>query len=411
MTPPAFASLARQIIRKTAWLAFLGALLIALTQGFGQYNAKRNELRMSLDDIAQSYAALLSTAVWDIEPESIERLLKAIIEHREIGFVRLDIHTGQRFEAGDATLTPGEPPLRVQIPYPNGTQGSLGVLALYPNTTHLRALAQDHALKALFGHLMLLAVMLALIYLIIRRDLQHPLERIADFARRLRPDNLTEPLDLERSPRKLRDELDEVADGFRTLQEGLRGHIDNLDALVEERTRQLAAALAEVRALSVTDLLTGCYNRRHIDERLPPEVVRAERYQRPLAIVFLDIDHFKQINDTHGHAAGDGVLRALGGILRGGLRDQLDWAGRYGGEEFLIVLPETGLDAAVHFADRLRQTIEQTPIKHGNVTLFVSASFGVAQLGENEDATDLLARADALLYRAKEAGRNCVRAG
>ena len=411
MTRPTFAPLARQLLRKAAWLALLGALLIAITQGFSQYNAKRGELRRSLDDIAHAYAALLSTAVWDIEPETIERLLKAIVEHREIGFVRLDVHTGQRFDEGDKTLAPNEPPLRVPIPYPNTTQGSIGTLELYPNATHLRALAQDHALKALFGHLLLLAVMFVLIYLIIRRDLQHPLERVADFARRLGPDNLTVPLDLKRSPRPTHDELDEVADGFRTLQESLRQHIGNLDAQVEERTRQLADALAEVRALSVTDPLTGCYNRRHIDERLPPEVVRAERYQRPLTVVFLDIDHFKQVNDTHGHAAGDAVLRTLGGLLRGGLRDQLDWAGRYGGEEFLIVLPETGIDAALLFAERLRQKIERTPIEHAGNTFFVSSSFGVAQLGEDEDAADLLARADALLYRAKERGRNCVCTG
>ena len=139
--------------------------------------------------------------------------------------------------------------------------------------------------------------------------------------------------------------------------------------------------------------------------------MRAERYQRPLTIVFLDIDHFKQVNDTHGHAAGDAVLRTLGGLLRAGLRDQLDWAGRYGGEEFLIVLPETGIDAALLFAERLRQKIERTPIEHAGNTFFVSSSFGVAQLGEDEDAADLLARADALLYRAKERGRNCVCTG
>ena len=82
MTRPTFAPLARQLLRKAAWLALLGALLIAITQGFSQYNAKRGELRRSLDDIAHAYAALLSTAVWDIEPETIERLLKAIVEHR-----------------------------------------------------------------------------------------------------------------------------------------------------------------------------------------------------------------------------------------------------------------------------------------------------------------------------------------
>ena len=402
MTRPTFAPLARQLLRKAAWLALLGALLIAITQGFSQYNAKRGELRRSLDDIAHAYAALLSTAVWDIEPETIERLLKAIVEHREIGFVRLDVHTGQRFDEGDKTLAPNEPPLRVPIPYPNATQGSIGTLELYPNATHLRALAQDHALKALFGHLLLLAVMFVLIYLIIRRDLQHPLERVADFARRLGPDNLTVPLDLKRSPRPTHDELDEVADGFRTLQESLRQHIGNLDAQVEERTRQLADALAEVRALSVTDPLTGCYNRRHIDERLPPEVVRAERYQRPLTVVFLDIDHFKQVNDIHGHAEGDRVLVELAGVLRAQFAGS-GMAARYGGEEFVILLPDTPLAQAELQCQYLREAVALLPMG-----LPVTISLGLAAHRPGESAQETLRRADAALYQAKAQGRDRV---
>src|SRR5690606_22543076 len=112
------------------------------------------------------------------------------------------------------------------------------------------------------------------------------------------------------------------------------------DQTVEERTRQLNDLVNEIQRLSITDALTGCYNRRLIEQRLPAEMERSRRYRRPLAVVFVDIDHFKPINDRWGHAAGDEVLREIGRRLLGAVRSQIDWIARYGGEEFLIVLPE-----------------------------------------------------------------------
>lgn len=174
------------------------------------------------------------------------------------------------------------------------------------------------------------------------------------------------------------------------------------------------ARLAErLRELSMRDDLTGLLNRRTIRQRLGEELQRARRYGHPLAIALCDLDHFKKVNDTFGHQAGDRVLVAISEILSREARTP-DVAGRYGGEEFLIVLPETDLPDACSAARRLRQTIEssRSVLPDGQV-LLVTGSLGVAALSEIEaDAPsaldDLLALADQRLYAAKGAGRNKV---
>lgn len=411
MTDQDFLPLARRILRKTAWLAVLGAILIALIQGLGQYTAKQREQGKALDEFALSYANLLAIAVWDIEPETIRRLLKTIAERPDVALVRLKTHTGQAFEHSRSTSAPTGLPRSVPIPYPTAAKGSIGTLEIIPDNAHLSELSREHAIQAFLSHLALLALMFGLLHLILQRELQYPLERIAHFVRRLTPDELSTPIDLDRPNHRGRDELDLVCDGFRTLQATISHHIDTLDTQVAERTRQLEDALAEVRALSLTDALTGCYNRRYLEEWLPPEIVRAARYDRPMSVVFMDVDHFKPINDEHGHATGDAVLSTVGMRLRTELREQLDWSARYGGEEFVIVLPETTLEEAIRFAERLRHRIELCCTQYQGREICVTASFGVTQCQADDDAPALLARADALLYRAKEEGRNRVCAG
>jgi two-component system, cell cycle response regulator len=173
--------------------------------------------------------------------------------------------------------------------------------------------------------------------------------------------------------------------------------------------QSLRAANEENRRLSVMDPLTGACNRRYLMDLLPREIERAVRYGRPLSLVMCDLDHFKRVNDTHGHMVGDEVLRAAVRVLLDGIR-KTDWVARYGGEEFVIVLPETSLDDAHPLADQLRAQLEQAVFGTGGTTLPVTASFGVVgsngPVASGSTMDDLIAQCDECLYLSKTAGRN-----
>jgi diguanylate cyclase (GGDEF)-like protein len=167
--------------------------------------------------------------------------------------------------------------------------------------------------------------------------------------------------------------------------------------------------------LSIRDPLTGCFNRRHLNAALlDGEIARARRYRLSLSLIMCDLDGFKAINDTHGHHAGDELLRSFGALLQAMTRESVDTVVRYGGEEFLIILPETRLDGARELAERVRAAFAAQALEAGGVVLATTASFGVVgvEFGTDPGPTPhaLIAAADELMYEAKRGGRNQVRA-
>lgn len=174
-----------------------------------------------------------------------------------------------------------------------------------------------------------------------------------------------------------------------------------------EVTRKLRSRLSVVSERSVTDPLTGLHNRRYMDEYLIRELSVAKRYGRSFSVMMLDIDHFKSVNDTFGHIAGDGVLKELAGILKGSVRAS-DLAARFGGEEFLVFLAGTGIDAAVIVAENIRGKVESHPFADVD-SRPVTVSTGVTEYRPDDtDMEVIIRRADANLYKAKQSGRNRV---
>jgi two-component system cell cycle response regulator len=184
-----------------------------------------------------------------------------------------------------------------------------------------------------------------------------------------------------------------------------------VNAIEQSHTiEQTKADNARLEALAHTDPLTHLLNRRALTIRLVAELERVRRYNSPLTMLMIDLDHFKTVNDTYGHLVGDDVLRGISTILQRSVRS-VDMVARYGGEEFVIVLPETGEQGAVAFAERLRERVEQHKFEAARVTpVKITVSIGVSSFPAPhvESAEDLFARADAALYRAKERGRNKV---
>ena len=177
----------------------------------------------------------------------------------------------------------------------------------------------------------------------------------------------------------------------------------------------LRITLEENRKLSATDDLTRAASRRFFGQHFPREVERAARYKRALSLALCDIDHFKKINDTLGHAVGDEILQQFGPRLQEALRRGIDWVARIGGEEFAIVMPETPYEPALEVARKLRAAVSHTQFKAGAKSIQVTASFGLCGMdhvpsGEHQVAEQVLRIADAALYRSKESGRNRVTA-
>ena len=167
--------------------------------------------------------------------------------------------------------------------------------------------------------------------------------------------------------------------------------------------RYIGEIIRELKFLADFDSLTGIYNRRKIEDVLMFELERAKRYGKPLSILFIDIDNFKDINDTYGHRKGDQVLRRVASLIRQELRST-DYVGRFGGEEFLVILPETRPEEAVKVAERIRRVIERADFGGVKVTV----SVGVTGYAEGESCSEIIERVDRAMYKAKMNGKNRV---
>lgn len=203
-------------------------------------------------------------------------------------------------------------------------------------------------------------------------------------------------------------------DGFQGVGRDIterRQHEAELLQSQQQLENQLLEAVDEKSALqelATRDPLTNLHNRRFLDAALPREFARAERDAKPLALIMLDLDHFKSVNDNYGHAAGDEVLKALAELLKKGTRES-DLICRYGGEEFVAIMPNMSSDQALERAEFWRKQLEQMTLVCGDFKINITLSAGIAVFPNHGKAADLLlARADEMLYKSKQNGRNRI---
>lgn len=270
-----------------------------------------------------------------------------------------------------------------------------------------------HTLEVLTMNLLLLVVLTLSLRMVFR-----PLSGLRDALFALASDDGE---DLKELPKTHRTEFDEVIDGFNLTLRKLKSIIlrrSQAEAEAVDATRTATEALAQVKAaqealieknkqlqqLTITDRLTGINNRLKLDQVLEEELHRSQRYGSVFSLVLVDIDHFKAVNDTHGHQVGDQVLIELARLLAEETRN-VDVVGRWGGEEFLVVCPDTAINGAMDLAEKLRQSVGEHRFP---VVARMTASFGVASVRPGDSIHLMIARADGALYQSKEAGRNRV---
>jgi diguanylate cyclase (GGDEF)-like protein len=188
------------------------------------------------------------------------------------------------------------------------------------------------------------------------------------------------------------------------LDNTLLEYQEKLEEIIENRTRDLIDRTTQLETLANTDPLTGLYNRRKFSQLLDHELDRFQRYQQSFSIVNIDIDHFKKINDTFGHTTGDKVLQQFSNILKNNIR-RSDSAGRWGGEEFIILIIESSKEQTKQVADNLIKIFNETDF---DLVGKVTASIGITQVSQGDTHEDIVRRSDNALYKAKEKGRNRV---
>lgn len=200
------------------------------------------------------------------------------------------------------------------------------------------------------------------------------------------------------------DEFSDFISEFNRMQKTLEETTISRDALQKEIDQRTYA----LKHIASTDPLTQVSNRRKLMEQAELEMARSLRHQEELTVLLFDVDHFKKINDTYGHAVGDQVLIHLCRLSEAEMREN-DLIARYGGEEFVILLPHTSLSGASGLAQRIQLRVKEQPFTHQGKPIPITISVGIAKLGPNQSFADLLSEADAALYRAKQAGRDCVK--
>jgi len=285
----------------------------------------------------------------------------------------------------------------------------LGLIALQPKSELDAMAAYVRNVSAIMLSFAIFAILLVAFWMIMM--LARPLSRLIEHITQITNGNM----DIEEiHVGKRHDEIGQLSKAFNqmhsTIQRQIRelnNHRKMLEQEVYERTQELEEANKKLDLISRTDELTQLPNRRDMNETIENEVGRSARTHKPFCFIFIDIDHFKNVNDTYGHQAGDMILKSVSCTVRNLLR-KYDVLSRYGGEEFLTLLPETDLEGAAVVAERFRKQIENTTIRYAEFDIKVTITLGVSLYDPKLGADRSIQLADKALYEGKESGRNKV---
>ncbi|EJL04637.1 MULTISPECIES: diguanylate cyclase [Pseudomonas] len=429
----ALSSLGRRLVLATLLFCLLFTLVMVTWRTWLAWENNLAEMNSELVLIDQVFQNTLAHAIWEMDRESLDQQITSVATAAPVGRVVLNIlRPGQAPEVIELNRYAVEktgvaPVLHRQLiaqPYA-GAHEKVGELTIEGDNHLLWERLWGEARSIVITQVIQSLLLAGLVMTMFNRLVTVHVVHIARHLGGLAPHTLKHHLKLQRTVRR-QDELSLLESQVNELQDNLRTHLerqhsdelalaasrDQMAELVEARTAELKAANQALEALSRRDALTGLANRRYFDELKEDELRRALRHKSPLAVLMCDVDFFKIYNDTYGHMQGDQCLKQIADTLRSvfGRSDEL--TARVGGEEFVVVLPNTDAAQAYDAAQRLRTSLAARELPHSGsqVSAFVTLSIGVAELDpDTMDHFDpLLQRADQALYRAKHQGRDRV---
>jgi len=412
-------------IRQKVILTLSLVLLITLTlSGWLLLEKEKREFLAGIEqrggDISGYVARSLAFSVVGYDYHAIQLLLDEVAATEDVAFARVTNANGKSMGVAGEALGDGDMRLFEQAIVLN--EEIIGRLEL---GLDIRAALQTFAQRS--GKLLWIELLVILIvvlgeFIALSLIIVRPVRRITTAIEGMAHGDAGNLAEIATGSR---DEFGIMAHQFNELSRRLRESHEKLQSKVEIADRQLVDKNRqllkqsnelrrindELRKLTITDELTGLYNRRHFDEHLAKEVALARRYNQPTSLLLVDLDHFKRVNDSHGHIIGDEVLRQFSQRLQQRIRES-DVLCRIGGEEFAVLCKQTGRRNATELAEQLRQTIEADAIAAGDVSIAITVSIGVATIPDpNRQAGDkeLFACADRALYWSKQHGRNRIK--
>jgi diguanylate cyclase (GGDEF)-like protein len=381
----------------------------------------RIDLNQSATNVVGNLEGCLSgpTLVGMLHPsgEDVGAMRMLIVDAKgriaNVAGVRADTRLGSKLPLADL-LAPHTPTLTDY--YDRDGNRLVGVIAPLSETGWHLAIEMEHsrafaAATAVTKQIFIVDVCIVLLFSVlaykITLAIMQPIEALSQGALRITEGQVNYQIPI---PANNDDELGLLTRTFNDMMEKLRNNqleIERDRVRLGEKNEELQHANEILAQLSITDGLTKLHNHRYFQDHLTREIKRVSRTKQPLSLILLDIDDFKQLNDTHGHAAGDEVLVSLAAIMNDSARES-DLIARYGGEEFVILMPNTDLAGAVHLAEKIRMAVESTRliIGYSLKPIEITISLGVAPF--DADRREFFAEADRALYRAKAAGKNCV---